>query len=81
MIGFGSTQEHDERGIDQLKGRMEYVAEMLENYNIDVDNYDGTKDYLFEMTTSNNKTKPKMVYPDLVRDNTAVLKVKIFIKQ
>ena len=34
MIGVERTQELDEKGNDKLKGRIAYVADMLEHYNI-----------------------------------------------
>lgn len=80
MIGFERTHDLDDRTIGKMKERIEDVADMLENYNIKVVDYDGSNEHLFDMVSSANAVESRMVYPAFVKGNCAILKGKVFTK-
>ena len=81
MVGFERTHEMNEKGISKLKERIEDVAESLENYNLEVVNYDGSNEHLFDAVSNPNITETKMVYPAIVKEGRVVLNGKIFVKE
>lgn len=80
LIGFERTHELDDKNIKKIKDRIEDIAESLENYNIEVVDYDGTNDSLFEMIPSVTVEEKKMVFPAFIRGGVAVLRGKVFCK-
>lgn len=80
LIGFERTHELKDKNIKKIKDRIEDIAELLENYNIEVVDYDGTNDSLFEMIPSATAEEKKMVLPAFIREGVAVLRGKVFCK-
>ena len=55
------------------------IAELLENYNISVENYSEECEHWFEKVVSPETKETRMVYPAIVKDGQAVLKGKVFV--
>lgn len=80
LLGFKRTHnESEEKYIKKLQGRIEDLAESLENFDLTVVDYDGTNEIYFEMIASTETTEKKMVYPAIIKNGQAVLKGKLFI--
>ena len=80
LIGYKRTHTiEDDRYIKKIQGRIEDLAECLENYNLTTEDYNGENDHLFELISSPESTEVKMAYPAIVKDGVAVLKGKVFI--
>lgn len=80
LLGFKRTHdESEEKYVKKLQGRIEDLAESLENYNLNAVDYDGTNDIYFEMIASAEATEKKMVYPAILKNGQAIFKGKVFI--
>ena len=78
LIGYERTHSNDEKFILKIKERIEDVAELLENYNLCVEDYTGAnKDHFMFVPTPNN-TKEKQVYPAITKNAFVILKGKVF---
>ena len=80
LIGFERTHELEDKNIKKIKDRIEDIAESLENYNIEVVDYDGSNDLLFEMVPSTTAEDNKMVFPAFIRKGVVILRGKVFCK-
>lgn len=79
LIGFKrghSAQE--EKYLPKLQTRVEDLAELLENYNLEVVDYTPEQTGWFEAVESANTTEVKMVYPAVCKNGSLVLRGKIF---
>jgi len=82
LVGFERTRkDSDARYIEKINDRIEELAESLDNYDLEVVNYDGTNDVLFDKIPSAKTTETRMVTPAIVKDNTAVIKGKLFVQE
>ena len=82
LIGYKRTHaSEEEKYVKKIQGRIEDIAECLENYNLEVEDYNGNNDHLFEIVTSPETKEKKMVYPAIVKGGVAIIKGKIFIPQ
>lgn len=82
LIGYKRTHSSDEeKYTKKIQGRIEDIAECLENYNLEMVDYDGQNDFLFEVVVSPETQMKKMVYPAIVKNGVAVLKGKVFVPE
>jgi hypothetical protein len=80
LVGYSRTHSSDEeKYVAKVQQRIEDVAELLENYDLELVNYDGNNASLFEEVESNNVQTPKMVIPAITKKGETVRKGKIFI--
>lgn len=80
LIGYKRTHSSEEDKYNKkIQGRIEDLAECLENYNLETVDYDGENDFLFEIVSSPETKEKKMVYPAIVKNGVAILKGKVFI--
>lgn len=79
LVGYERMHSEDEKYLSKLQTRVEDLAETLENYNLDVENYTEKHKTWFEAAESDKVTEPKMVYPAIVRDGSVVLQGKVFV--
>lgn len=79
LIGYKRTHSSDDKYTKKIQGRIEDIAECLENYNLETVDYDGQNDFLFEIVSSPETQEKKMVYPAIVKNGVAILKGKVFI--
>lgn len=82
LIGYERTHTPAEgKYVGKLQQRVEDVAELLDNYNLEVVNYSGDNIDLFEQIFSPTAKEPKMVVPAIIKDGVTVLKGKLFIPE
>ena len=82
LIGFERTHEvAEDKYVNKLNERIEEVSEALDSYGINVVDYNGSNDDLFNKMLSPNVLKSKMVTPAFVKNGKIVIKGKIFIKE
>lgn len=81
LLGYkrGHSPE-EEKYLSKLQLRIEDIGELLENYNLDVVDFDGDNENLFEIVTGRDVDGAKMVYPAIVKNGIVVLKGKVFKK-
>lgn len=80
LLGYERVHDTTEdKYVKKLQTRIEDLAENLENYNLAVENYDGSNAQKFEQVPSAETTEPRMVYPAITKDGQVVLKGKVFI--
>lgn len=81
LLGYKRTHsEEEDKYVKKLQLRIEDVGELLENYNLEIVDFDGENEYLFEVVTGQDVDATKMVYPAIVKNGSAVLKGKVFKK-
>lgn len=80
LIGYkrGHSPE-EEKYLTKLQTRVEDLAELLDNYNLEAIDYTPEHPDWFEAVESKNATEIKMVTPAITKDGYLVLKGKIFI--
>jgi len=81
LIGYERTHSaEEEKYVGKIVGRIEDLAETLENYNLAVENYEaGVNEHLFELVSSPETKVPRMVYPAITKNGIVALKGKVFI--
>jgi len=80
LLGI-SYQEKDEKWQKKICGRIEQLAESLENYGLDVVAYSDETKHYFDETVSKNVNQTIMVIPAIVKQGYAVRKGKVFVKK
>lgn len=80
LIGYkrGHSPEED-KYLTKLQVRIEDLAELLDNYNLEAIDYTADHADWFEAVESKNATEVKMVTPAIIKSGTLILKGKIFI--
>lgn len=82
LVGYERTHQDDEKYVKKVQGRIEDLAELLENYGLTVIDYSEDKDQWFDKVSSPNTLKIKMVYPAIVKaERLLVLKGKVFVPE
>ena len=80
LLGYERTHSVDgEKYVKKLQIRIEDIAELLENYNLLVEDYSEEHEHWFEKVVSPETKETRMVYPAIVKDGQAVLKGKVFV--
>lgn len=79
LVGYSRTHATDEKFISKIQQRIEDLAEVLDNYNMILEDYSPEKENWFSLVPSQNATETKMVYPAIVKDGYAIIKGKAFI--
>lgn len=80
LIGYkrGHSPE-EEKYLTKLQTRVEDIAELLDNYDLVAVDYTPEHADWFEAIESNNATQIRLVNPAIVKDDSLVLKGKIFV--
>lgn len=82
LVGYKRTHEASkDKYVAKLQQRIEDLTELLDNYNLEIVDYDGDNANLFDEIASPNAQQPKMVVPAIIKGNSAVLKGKIFVPE
>jgi hypothetical protein len=80
LVGYKRTHDATEdKYIPKLQQRIEDLVELLDNYDLEVVDYNENNKSLFEQTESNNVKEPKMVYPAIVKKGEIVRMGKMFV--
>lgn len=82
LIGYkrGHNPE-EEKYVAKLQTRIEDLAELLDNYDLEAVNYTPDHANWFEAIESNKANTVKMVTPAIIKNGALVIKGKIFIPQ
>lgn len=82
LIGYKRTHEAtEEKYVIKLQQRIEDLTELLDNYDLEIIEYNGDNMNLFEENISPNVQQPQMVVPAIVKGENAVLKGKVFVPE
>lgn len=82
LIGYKRTHEAtEEKYVVKLQQRIEDLTELLDNYDLEIIEYNGDNMNLFEENISPNVQQPQMVVPAIVKGENAVLKGKVFVPE
>lgn len=82
LIGYKRTHEAtEEKYVIKLQQRIEDLTELLDNYDLEIIEYNGDNMNLFEENISPNVQQPQMVVPAVVKGENAVLKGKVFVPE
>lgn len=82
LVGYKRAHNSDEeKYVKKLQERIEDVAELLDNYDLAVEDYTEENAHWFETIPSANVQSLKMVYPAIVKNGTVILLGKIFIPE
>lgn len=78
LVGYARSHSEDEKFSKKIQERIEDLAELLENYNLNVVDYSGDNAALFDLVPSPNTTEAKQVYPAIIKEGQLVKKGKVF---
>lgn len=78
LIGYERAHSEDEKFILKIKERIEDLADLLDNYNISVEDYAETNKEHFMFVPTPNNTADKQVYPAITKNGLVILKGKVF---
>ncbi len=82
LLGYKRTHsEQEEKYVSKLGTRIEDVAELLENYDLTVEDYSEDNEQWFEKIVKPEVTSAKMVCPAIVKNGQVVLKGKVFVNK
>ena len=81
LLGAATLDAESDARAKQVEKRIQLLGECLENYDIQVINYDGENSSLFNLLPSPSVEKEKMVAPAFVKNGNVIIKGKVFIKQ
>lgn len=81
LIGYKRTHNEDEKFLRKIQERIEDMAEILDNYNLAVEDYSEEHKQWFDMIENPNTTELTQVLPAIVKNGNAVLKGRIFIPE
>lgn len=80
IIGFERAHYDEDKFPAKIRERIEDLAELLENYNLEVEDYsDSVSSDHFMFVPTPNTDKLKQVFPAILRDGMVVLKGKVFV--
>ncbi len=69
----------EEKYIGNLQERIEELAELLDNYNLEAVDYNEEKSAWFDAVESEKATDTKLVAPAIVKNGVLVIKGKVFV--
>lgn len=78
LVGYKRAHSEDDKFNKKIQDRVEDLAELLENYNLNIVDYTGGNSELFDFVPSANAIEARQVYPAIVRDGQPVKKGKVF---
>ena len=78
LVGYKRAHSEDDKFNKKIQDRVEDLAELLENYNLNIVDYTGENSELFDFIPSANATEARQVYPAIVKDGQPVKKGKVF---
>lgn len=81
LIGYKRTHSEDEKFIWKIQERIEDLAEVLDNYNLTVEDYTEEHKGWFDTIESPNTTELTQALPAIVKNNYVILKGRIFIPE
>ncbi len=80
LVGYARTHsEGEEKYAKKLKERIEDISEVLDTWNLQFEDYDGSNSSSFEKIPSDKAQEEKMVYPAIVKEGAVIIKGKVFI--
>ena len=81
LIGYKRAHNEDEKFLRKIQERIEDIAEVLDNYNLTVEDYTEEHKNWFDLIENPNTTKLTQILPAIVKENNVVLKGRIFIPE
>lgn len=81
LIGYKRTHSEDEKFIWKIQERIEDLAEVLDNYNLTVEDYTEEHKGWFDTIESPNTTELTQALPAIVKNNYVILKGRVFIPE
>lgn len=81
LIGASAMSKENDSKSKRIEQRIQLLEECLENYNLKVVIYNGQNDQLFIFQPSTNVTDTVMVLPAITKNESIVIKGKVFTKQ
>ena len=81
LIGYKRAHNEDEKFLRKIQERIEDIAEVLDNYNLTVEDYTEEHKNWFDLIENPNTTKLTQILPAIVKENNVVSKGRIFIPE
>ncbi|MDM8155782.1 hypothetical protein QUW14_16030 [Bacteroides gallinaceum] len=79
LIGYKRAHHEDEKFIRKIQERIEDMAESLDNYNLEVEDYTEEHRNWFDMIENPNVSAGTQVLPAIVKNGNVVLKGRLFV--
>lgn len=81
LIGYKRSHSEDEKFLRKIQERIEDMAELLDNYNLIVEDYTEEHKNWFDLIENPNTKELTQVLPAIVKDNNVVLRGRVFIPE
>lgn len=81
LLGAYAMDLSNENRSKRIEQRIQLLSESLDNYDLQVVNYNGLNKELFNFQPSVNVTTEMMVLPAIVKGEKVIIKGKVFVKQ
>ena len=81
LVGYKRAHFEDEKYAKKVSERIEDLVEQVENYNLNVIDYDEANSSFFSFVTSSKTDTFKQAYPAIVKDGNVVFKGKVFVPE
>lgn len=79
LIGYKRAHSEDEKFIRKIQERIEDMGELLENYNLTIEDYSEEHKDWFDIVENPNTKALTQAFPAIVKGDNIVLKGRIFI--
>ncbi|MDE6336189.1 MAG: hypothetical protein K2L34_06430 [Muribaculaceae bacterium] len=80
LLGYKrGHSETDEKYLSKLQNRIEDLADLLDNYDLEAVDYTSDKAHWFDAIESEKASEIKLVTPAIVKEGNLIIKGKIFI--
>lgn len=82
LLGYKrGHNDSDEKYLSKLQTRIEDLAELLDNYNLEAIDFSEDKAQWFDAIESDKATEIRLVTPAIVKNGSVVIKGKVFVPQ
>ena len=81
LIGYKRAHSEEEKFLKKIQERIEDMAELLDNYNLTVEDYSEEHKHWFDVIENPNTTELTQVLPAIVRCENVVLKGRILVPE
>lgn len=78
LVGYKRAHSEDEKFSKKIQERIEDMAELLENYSLNIVDYTEENASMFDFVPSANTTEIKQVYPAIIKAGQIIKKGKVF---
>lgn len=81
VIGYKRAHSEEDKFLKKVQERIEDMAELLDNYNLTVEDYTEEHKHWFDVIENPNTTELTQILPAIVKCENVVLKGRILVPE